>query len=135
PLHPLGRGEGVLASVLPPHPVTEGPYVVEECIAHDGIDRKLYVAGAEVFGLLKPSTLLAEHTTSGEPFHPDDALRALALAATAAVGLHLAGVDVVIGPDGPVVVDVNPFPGYRGVAGAADAVAAHLAAHAADRPT
>ena len=48
-----------------------------------------------------------------------------------AVGLHLAGVDLVIGPDGPTVVDVNPFPGYRGVDGAADGVATHLSLHAA----
>lgn len=45
--------------------------------------------------------------------------------------MHLAGVDVVLGPHGPVVVDVNAFPGYRDVAGAAAAVAAHLLDHAA----
>ena len=43
--------------------------------------------------------------------------------------LHLAGVDVVVGPGGPAVVDVNVFPGYRGVAGAAAAVADHLLGH------
>ena len=131
PVRPLGRGEGIVASQLPAEPVVGGPYVVEEFVAHDGIDRKLYVAGEAVFGLLKPSTLLAGHTTVGEPFDPDEGLRALALAVVRAVGLHLAGVDVVIGPDGPTVVDVNPFPGYRGVDGAADAVATHLSLHAA----
>ncbi|WP_298749138.1 hypothetical protein [uncultured Serinicoccus sp.] len=31
--------------------------------------------------------------------------------------------DVVLGPDGPVLVDVNAFPGYRGVPGAPQALA------------
>ena len=34
-------------------------------------------------------------------------------------------------PDGPVVIDVNAFPGYRGVEGAAAAVAEHLVDHLA----
>lgn len=81
-------------------------------------------------GLLKPSTLDHEHTTDGEPFAVDDALADLTRHAAAGLGMHLAGVDVVIGPHGPVVVDVNAFPGYRGVEGAAEAVAEHLIEHA-----
>ncbi|GAA4387882.1 hypothetical protein MTQ12_11350 [Brevibacterium sp. R8603A2] len=66
-------------------------------------------------GLLKPSTLDHEHTTEGEPFAVDGDLAALARHAAAGLGMHLAGVDGVIGPRGPVVVDVNAFPGFRGV--------------------
>lgn len=32
-------------------------------------------------------------------------------------------------PDGPVVIDVNAFPGFRGVDGAPALVAAHLREH------
>lgn len=124
-----GRGYGVLASPLPAEPPMDGPYLVEELIEHDGTDRKLYVAGAQVSGLLKPSTLTRGHTTAGTPFTVDAELDALARRTLQHLDLHLAGVDVVIGPEGPVVVDVNAFPGYRGVAGAAPAVAAHLVAH------
>lgn len=129
-VHGGGRGRGVLSDPLPVDPPMGGPYLVEDWIEHDGIDRKLYVAGRWVSGLLKPSTLDHEHTTDGEPFAVDDALAALARHAAAGLGMHLAGVDVVIGPHGPVVVDVNAFPGFRGVDGAAEAVAEHLIEHA-----
>lgn len=80
-------------------------------------------------GLLKPSTLLQEDTTGGRPFDVDDPLAELARTAVAGLDLHLAGIDVVLGPDGPVVVDVNSFPGYRGVHGAPEGVVQHLLAH------
>lgn len=121
-----GRGRGVLAPPLPVEAPLAGPYVVEDLIEHDGIDRKLYVAGEWVQGLLKPSTLVHDHTDRGEPFVVDDALADLARKTVAGLGLHLAGVDVVLGPDGPVVVDANAFPGYRSVQGAAEAICRHL---------
>lgn len=124
-----GRGRAVLPSPLPEEPPMDGPYLVEELIEHDGTDRKLYVAGEHVSGLLKPSTLTRGHSTEGTPFDVSPELAALARRTLQHLGLHLAGVDVVIGPDGPVVVDVNAFPGYRGVDGAAAAVAEHLLGH------
>ena len=124
-----GRGQGVLATPLPEEAPWEGPYLVEDYIEHDGVDRKLYVAGEWVAGLLKPSTLVHDHLTRGTPFEVDEPLADLARAAVARVDLHLAGVDVVIGPDGPAVVDINAFPGYRGVGGAPGAVADHLLDH------
>ena len=129
-----GRGRGVLAGPLPAEPPMPGPYLVENRIDHDGTDRKLYLAGAWVRGLLKPSTLLHEHTTRGQPFDVDPDLAEMARRTATALRLHLTGVDVVLGSDGPVVVDVNAFPGFRGVEGAAEAVAEHLRSHLADRP-
>jgi ribosomal protein S6--L-glutamate ligase len=38
-----------------------------------------------------------------------------------AFGLDIFGFDVIDALDGPVVVDVNPFPGARGVTGAIEA--------------
>ncbi len=119
--------------MLPDEPPAPGPYLVEQWIQHDGTDRKLYVAGDVVFGLLKPSTLIGEHTTEGHPFPVTPPLRDLALAAAAALDLHLAGVDVVEGPEGLWVVDVNPFPGFRSVEGAAVAITEHLVRHPGHR--
>lgn len=137
-----GRGSGVVAGrapaatpdsgqgVLPEEPPGRGPYVVEQLIEHDGTDRKLYVAGDVVSGLLKPSTLTGAHSTRGEPFPVPERLRELALAATAALDLHLAGIDVVEDRQGRAwVVDVNEFPGYRSVPGAARAITDHLLHH------
>lgn len=124
-----GRGQEVVRSPLPAAAPFDGPYLVEEFVPNDGVDRKLYVAGEAVLGLAKPSTLTAEHARSGEVFDVTPELRDVALAAARATNLHLLGVDVVLGPAGPVVVDVNVFPGYRGVPGAAAAVVRHLLTH------
>lgn len=128
-----GRGASVVAGTarsLPTEPPFPGPYLVEPRLPTDDTDRKLYVAGEAVRGLLKPSTLTHEHTTDGTPFTPEGELVDLALGAARALDGHLLGVDVIRTPDGPVVVDVNAFPGFRGVDGASALVAEHIAAHA-----
>lgn len=128
-----GRGATVVAgngATLPAEPPFPGPYLVEPRLATDGTDRKLYVAGDQVRGLLKPSTLEHPHTTSGTPFQPDAALTELALETARVVGGHLLGVDVIATPNGPVVVDVNGFPGFRGVKDAPALVATHIREHA-----
>lgn len=48
---------------------------------------------------------------------------AIAAQVGAVYGLDLYGVDVLLGPDGPVVVDVNDFPSFRQVPDAAARVA------------
>lgn len=133
-----GRGSQVLAgtaATLPAEAPFTGPYLVEPRLAADDIDRKLYVAGGEVRGLLKPSTLTHPHATSGEPFTPDRELVDLALSAGRALGVHLFGADVLRTPNGPALIDVNAFPGFRGVQGAPALVAAHLREHAEGQGT
>lgn len=96
----------------------EGPYLVEEFIPNDGFDHKLYVAGRSVWGLLKPSSLIAPHVLgdAGKKTGDSRELRLtpeeidLALMTARVTGLHLLGLDVVHGTNGPVVVDVNVFP-------------------------
>ena len=120
-----GRGREVTGDITEEAPFP-GPYVVEPFVPNDGLDRKLYVAGGAVFGLLKPSTLAVEHGGPAVPFQVTDGLGEVALKAAAAVGLHLCGVDVLEADRGPVVVDVNPFPGFRGIPGAPRAIVEHL---------
>jgi ribosomal protein S6--L-glutamate ligase len=122
-----GRGAGVARIAIPgdaaPFP---GPWHVETEWPGDGIDRKIYVVGNRVFGLLKRWPRGGDAT----PFTPTTAMRALALRTGAALGLEIFGVDLV-GQDGRfAVVDVNAFPGFRGVTGAFDAVADYIAARA-----
>lgn len=127
---PLGAGRGREVTMeVGEDPPFDGPYVVESFVPNDGLDRKLYVAGDAVFGLLKPSTLLVEHGGPAVPFAVDDVLGEVALRAAEAVGLHLCGIDVLLADRGPVVVDVNPFPGFRGIPGAPAAVVEHLLTH------
>ena len=128
--HGGGRGSSVLAgtrSELPADPGTMPPYVVQEFVPNEGVDHKLYVAGRQVRGLLKPSSLTGGHTSDGEPFEPGAELLEMARDVGAALDLHLYGVDVLLGEAGPVVVDVNDFPGYRRIADAPALVTEHLA--------
>ena len=123
----LGRGTRVLlpsSAPLPKAAPFSGPYMVEQHVSNDGADRKLYVAGSACFGLLKewPRTPGA----LPRPFEVPEDHRRIAHAAGAATGLEIYGVDLVIGPEGAVVVDVNVFPGFRGVEGGAEAVAGHV---------
>ena len=60
-------------------------------------------------------------------------IRDLAVRCGEIFGLALYGLDVLETPRGPFVVDVNPFPGYGGCPGAAEAVADVIAAYATGR--
>lgn len=86
-------------------------------------DRKLYVIGDRVAGLLKSGGV---GRRTGEPFEPGPALTALARRTGRALGLEIFGVDVIAGERGPAIVDVNAFPSCNGVHGAAEAIAEHL---------
>lgn len=129
---PQGRGVA-FGPPLPPTPPFPGPYVVQERVPHDGLDRKLYVVGDEVRGVLRCWPWRSHEDKLGQAFVPDRALRELALRAGRALGLELYGVDVLVGPHGPVVVDVNALPGYKGVPDADVLLARYLLAAAAKR--
>lgn len=105
-------------------PLTE-PAVVQELVPGTGVDLKLYVAGDEVFGTRK-AFAPDSYARPGSRARVDDELRRLALRVGEVTGLGLYGLDVIESPDGPFVVDVNYFPGYRGHAGAGVAVAGYL---------
>jgi ribosomal protein S6--L-glutamate ligase len=65
------------------------------------------------------------------PISPE--VREIALACGELLGLGLYGLDVIESPDGPVVVDVNYFPGYKGVDGAAASIADYIQRYATGR--
>lgn len=123
----VGRGtQVVIAAVgtLPKIAPFCGPYLVEDLVENEGRDRKLYVAGSNCFGLIKPWPRNPD--TPSEAFDVPPALKDLALATGAATGLEIFGVDVVLGTDGPVIVDVNVFPSFKGIDEAPAAVIRHL---------
>jgi ribosomal protein S6--L-glutamate ligase len=125
-----GHGLGVTmwpAGDTDAEPAGPGPYLVQEWVPGDGVDRKVYVAGSVLGGLLKPR---GGDPGVGRPFSPSPALSDLVLAVGRTLHLDIYGVDVVEGPDGPVIVDVNAFPSCRGVSGAARAIAGVLLARA-----
>jgi ribosomal protein S6--L-glutamate ligase len=102
-----------------------GPQIVQEYVEGDQDDLKLYVVGATVLGVRKPFSS-ASYAEPGRPCDVPADAREVALRCGRAFGLTLYGLDVIESSDGPVVVDVNYFPGYRGVPDADALVADHL---------
>jgi ribosomal protein S6--L-glutamate ligase len=124
------RGAGVTV-VRNPHELAQleplaQPVVVQEYVAGDGEDRKLYVVGGEVFCVRKPFSATS-FTRPGRPCPVSDELRDVAVRCGRVFGLGLYGLDVIEGPDGPVVVDLNYFPGYKGVPHVAPLIADYIA--------
>jgi ribosomal protein S6--L-glutamate ligase len=84
--------------------------LVQELITPIEDELKFYVIGERVFGIRK-------HPDSGErePVAVDPVLEDVAVRSGQALGLEIYGVDVLISSHGPIVVDVNYFPSFRGV--------------------
>jgi ribosomal protein S6--L-glutamate ligase len=120
------RGVGVSVVRTPaelaavPDPGT--PLVVQRYVPGPGEDLKVYVAGDQVFAVRKPFDA-ESFMRPGRPVPVSREVRAAAAGVRDAFGLDLFGVDVIEGVDGPVVVDVNYFPGYKGVPDAAPFIA------------
>ncbi|QDO88594.1 hypothetical protein FNH13_09815 [Ornithinimicrobium ciconiae] len=124
-----GRGASIVVGTAQELQIDRGlppPYLVQDYVVAGEVDHKLYVIGDEVRGLLKPSPLAVGHTTEGAAFTPAPELIDLARQVRDRTQLDLLGVDVLVSETGPVVVDVNDFPGYRGVEDAAALVAQHV---------
>jgi ribosomal protein S6--L-glutamate ligase len=106
-------------------PAPTEPIVVQDYVAGDGHDLKLYVVGHRVFGVRKAFSS-SSFSEPGRPCHVPPEAHEAALRCGEAFGLSLYGLDVIESRYGPVVVDVNYFPGYRGVPHADVLVAEHL---------
>lgn len=104
-------------------PWTEPIMLAQPLVPSDGFDLKVYVAGSEVHAVLKPSPIDRRSSGAARPVPATPALRALALRCGLLFGLDLFGVDCIATPAGPVVIEVNDFPNYSGVDGAADRLA------------
>lgn len=107
-----------LASTL----ISDG-MLVQELITPIEEEFKLYVIGECVFGIRKHFP-----TDLREPIIVEPQLENIALQCGRALGLEIYGVDILINGSGPVVVDVNYFPSFKGVEG----VARHLTEHIRD---
>jgi ribosomal protein S6--L-glutamate ligase len=122
------RTPAELAALPPP----ETPLLVQEFVDGDGEDLKVYVVGEQVFAVRKPFSPMS-FTRPGRPAPVGSELRELALACGRALGLGLYGLDLVVSTTGPFVVDVNTFPGYKGVPGAAPLIADYVEEYAYGR--
>ncbi len=104
--------------------------IVQEFLAGDGRDLKLYGIGDQVWAVRRASPLTPDAADVPEPVTVTPALRAIARRAARAFGLELYGVDCLLTPEGPVVLELNDFPNYTGVPDAGAALADYVTARA-----
>jgi ribosomal protein S6--L-glutamate ligase len=113
-------------------PRTDEPMLVQERLPGTGEDVKVYVVGEDVFAVRKrfsPDSF----AVPGRPSAVSEELRQIALRCGEALGLGLYGLDVIESQRGPVVVDVNYFPGYKGVPDVAPLIAEYIEGYALGR--
>lgn len=132
------RGAGVYVVRTPQElsALPEAPHevIVQRYVPGPGEDLKVYVVGQEVFAVRKPFSP-ASFSVAGRPVPVPYRVKEAAQRCGEVFGLGLYGLDVVESPDGPVIVDVNTFPGYKGVPDVAPRVTEHLlACLRSDRP-
>jgi len=113
-------------------PKPESPLIIQEFIEGTGEDLKIYVVGEDVFGVKKPFSETS-FTIPGRPVPISDEVRQLSLRVGKVCGLGLYGLDIIESPRGPFVVDVNFFPGYKGVPDVAPLIADYIDGYAQGR--
>jgi len=110
------------------------PVAAQEFAANDGFDVKVWVIGADLSAARRRSALESVDKSADEFLDPADLpadWTRTARDAGRALGLQLYGVDLLITGGRPVVVDVNPFPGFRGARGPAESLLRFLSTLAA----
>ncbi len=103
---------------------SQEPVILQQFVPGDGWDIKFWVIDQRVYAARRPSAL-SSAGKKDEPL-PTEALPAAWVQIVREVGrvlnLHLYGVDLLLSDQGVVIVDVNSFPGFRGVPDAATAL-------------
>ncbi|MGG2461605.1 ATP-grasp domain-containing protein [Streptomyces sp. RGM 3693] len=114
----------------------DGMLIAQPYVPNSGTDLKVYCVAGDLYATQRCSPL---HPGQAVPERqvplPPEVARIAAEVGTV-FGLDLYGVDVLLGPDGPVVVDINDFPSFRQVPDAVARVSAavlRLARHGSER--
>lgn len=101
--------------------------VLQEFAAGDGWDIKFWVLGERIFAARRRTALDPNAPKTDIPLAhkdlPEEWIRIIREIGRV-FNLRLYGVDLLVTERGPMIVDVNSFPGFRGVPGADDALVA-----------
>jgi ribosomal protein S6--L-glutamate ligase len=112
-------------------PSVDDPLLAQPYLSGGGMDLKLYGVGERIWAIRKPSPLRAAGalgarsagSAEATPVELTADLRRLAIDCSELFGLELFGVDCLLTPTGPVVIEVNDYPNYSGVRGADEVLA------------
>jgi ribosomal protein S6--L-glutamate ligase len=102
------------------------PLFAQREVTTPGYDLKVYVVGARVWAITRPWPARNAREKDGKPAILDVELHASALACGKALGLEIYGVDYLMSENGNYVVDVNAFPGFKGVTEGPHEIAQYL---------
>lgn len=134
--HRGSYGEGI--EIVPAREATDAPrrggYFAQEFAPSDGEDLKVYVIGEQVFALKRkfPATTFEEKL--GRPVPVSAEVRDIALCCGRLFDLQIYGLDILETESGPLVIDVNYFPGFIGVNNAAGMLAEYIHDYARNGP-
>lgn len=101
----------------------EGLLIAQPYVPNSGVDLKVYCVGGELYATERGSPLHPRRPKAERNVPLPGEVATVAAEAGEVYGLDLYGVDVLLGPDGPVIVDVNDFPSFRQVPDATARVA------------
>ena len=117
PLFGGSQGRGVkIARTAEELPESNGDALfVQAWHEPDGRDHKMYRIAEKVFGVRRiwPAKTLEDKL--GEAFDPPKEMIDITLKCGEPFGIDLYGLDIVVSKGKPYVVDVNSFPGFKGV--------------------
>lgn len=92
-------------------------------VPNSGMDLKVYSVAGDLFATERCSPLHPVHGACERPATLTREVAGIAEEVGSVFGLDLFGIDILLGPDGPVVVDINDFPSFRQVPDAVARVA------------
>ncbi len=96
-----------------------GVIYMQEFVEHGFSDIRAFVLGDQVIASMRrvASGWKTNYSQGAQPAATDisDDFKELAAKAAKAVGCKVAGVDILEGPEGPRIVDVNSQPGWKGL--------------------
>jgi len=99
----------------------DGAVYMQRYVPHPGRDARLFVVGPRVVGAMERVAAPGEWRTnvglgaSVRQLDPPAPFVRAAIEAARALGLDWAGVDLLSGPDGPTVLEVNGTPSWEGI--------------------
>ena len=113
------------------------PFIIQDFVETGGVDTRAIVIGDKVVASMKRIAKQGESRANihaggtGEGCVLDRNAKKIAIDAARAVGAEICAVDLLEGPMGPVVIEINTSPGLQGITGAtkinvADKIAKHL---------
>jgi ribosomal protein S6--L-glutamate ligase len=111
---------------------------LQEFIPHPGWDLRILVVGDDAFAMRRVAAAGEWRTNvslGGRPESVEVPAEVIAIArhAAATAGATIAGVDILPGPDGPVVLEINAVPAWKGLQSVVDTDLTEAVAHEVEK--